>query len=293
MQTFDYKEFVLALDKAQQAHFEWNRRILRCAVLHTLPDKDVIDQDAHLVCDFGRFLIAHEIAFTSINPECAEQLFAVHQTMHDAIRQIALPISQGQAGAPEDLCVFESSQATLIEHLQYFKTQAVYSYAQIDSLTELPLRQRLIKDFESQQRKCNGGNMALLFLDVDHFKSVNDVYGHNMGDEVLRSMAHHIHHHLNEQQTLYRYGGEEFVILVCDQGSPESVAEFAEQIRCLIHKTPIPLMNGENIHISATIGVAQAQGNEVLTSLIERADQAMYKGKRLGRNRVVEADSVD
>lgn len=290
MQKFDFQEFVTALDAGQQAHLEWSRRILRCTVLRSFPDDDVMHNDAHHLCQFGQFLAQHLITFTSINAEQTQRLVTVHQQMHDTIRNLARPISQGLAGNIEDLEHFERCQAELIDHLAYFKTQAIYHYTQIDNLTGLPLRQRLIQEFRGQQEQCSGA-LALMFIDVDHFKSINDLYGHNMGDTVLQQLVLRIHDLLNIDQSMYRYGGEEFIIMLCAAQAKQAEA-LAELIRHTVYHRPIVHQDDATIQISVTIGVALARHPEPLVSVIERADKAMYYGKQHGRNRVINADHI-
>lgn len=292
MQTFDFQNFVSALDKAQQAHFEWSRRILRCAVLHTRPQEDMMQENAHNICLFGQFLEQHQIAFYTINAERAEQLFLVHKQMHDAIRSIAIPIIQGISGSESDLNKFEATQEAMLEHLAYFKTNAIHQYTQIDSLTGLPLRQRLTQDFEA---KKNRGNWAvgLIFMDVDHFKSINDLYGHSIGDRVLQHLVQQTHSLLNSHQSMYRYGGEEFVVMFSDLGESYDAIELAERIRASLFNTPVEIENGDTIPISVTIGVAIASKGEPLANLIERADHAMYLGKKQGRNRVTHLENLN
>lgn len=292
MQTFDFKTFVAALDDAQQAHFEWSQRILRCAVLHTRPHQDMMQPHAHEICLFGQFLAQHQIAFNTINAARAEQLFDVHKRMHDAIRTIAVPISQGQPGSEADLNQFEITQAKMLEHLAYFKTNAIHQYTQIDNLTGLPLRQRLIQDYAALQEQCEGA-IGLMFIDVDHFKSINDFYGHNIGDQVLQHLVKHTHDQLGGAQSLYRYGGEEFVVMMCDPDKPFGALNLAEQIRKSLNETPIELSNGDNLQISVTIGIAIAINEEPLLHLIERADHAMYLGKKQGRNQTVHTETIN
>lgn len=286
MQTFDFQNFVSALDTAQQAHFQWSRRILRCAVLHTRPQEDMMRENAHHICLFGQFLEQHQIAFYTINAERAEQLFLVHKQMHDAIRTIAIPISQGLPGNEADLNEFETAQEAMLDHLAFFKTNAIHQYTQIDSLTGLPLRQRLTQDYDAK-RDCCQGDVGLMFIDVDHFKSINDSYGHNIGDQVLQHLVKQTYSQLDSHQSMYRYGGEEFVVMTCNLNKPHGVLALAEQIRTSLFDTPIQIDNGGVIQISVTIGIAMASGGEPLANLIERADHAMYLGKKQGRNRVI------
>ena len=284
--NFDAKEFVAALDAAQGAHLDWSRKILRAAVLRTDLCADVVQKNAHELCLFGQFLESHNIAFNALHAERSKQLSHVHKQMHDAIRNIAGPISQGLPGKEQDFDLFERTQAELLEHLAYFKTHAIHHYTQVDNLTGLPLRQRLEQDFARKRPTCQG-QLALMFIDVDHFKSINDFYGHHIGDKVLQHLVVQTHNLLAPGQAMYRYGGEEFIITACNVPDANTAHAQAEFIREFLNETPIIMESGEALSISVTIGIAIAQPQEPLEKLIERADQAMYIGKKQGRNRVI------
>lgn len=128
--------------------------------------------------------------------------------------------------------------------------------------------------------------LSALMLDLDHFKQINDTYGHQVGDTVLQQVAQRLKHSLRRTDFLARYGGEEFVILA-PQTPSERALVLAERIRQVIAKSPIPVADNLQIHITVSVGVAvfpdHAQ-NEI--GLVRAADAALYKAKQLGRNRV-------
>jgi diguanylate cyclase (GGDEF)-like protein len=131
------------------------------------------------------------------------------------------------------------------------------------------------------------GTLAVLMLDLDHFKEFNDRYGHPAGDEALRAFAHILRSCLRDQDLVARYGGEEFA--VCLPGATPSVAaEVAERIRLRTETTIIPLAPGTTGHLTVSIGVASApiDGDQRL-SLLKAADEALYRAKLAGRNRVM------
>jgi len=139
----------------------------------------------------------------------------------------------------------------------------------------------------------NGDNLVCLMLDVDHFKLVNDTWGHAAGDAVLRELAHRIETQVRASDIAARYGGEEFVVLLPDTGTDDG-ERLADRIRTAISTTPFDLPNDEETTITASIGIAgispPSQANDIKTigdSLIARADVALYKAKADGRNRVV------
>lgn len=134
----------------------------------------------------------------------------------------------------------------------------------------------------------HSGECSLLLIDIDHFKRVNDRYGHIVGDEVLRRFADALHERLRQNDVAARWGGEEFVILA-DGASLENACQLAEQIREAIAATAFPRL----IEVTASIGVAAYAAGDTSDKVLNRADQALYEAKRNGRDRVVAADSAE
>lgn len=126
--------------------------------------------------------------------------------------------------------------------------------------------------------------LSLLMLDIDHFKRINDTYGHSNGDIVLRDLAGLTREHLREFDIFARVGGEEFAILLPNSPAQQAI-ETAERLRKLIGRTPFILGSGQRISFTVSIGHAQWDGSSDLDALIEKADSALYTAKRDGRNR--------
>jgi diguanylate cyclase (GGDEF)-like protein len=133
---------------------------------------------------------------------------------------------------------------------------------------------------------ANGSNqpIAVLFLDLDHFKLLNDRQGHNAGDRALVAVARALATELRPSDLLGRYGGEEFVCLL-DGTVPQQAMHVATRLCRRVHRLEIPASD-ESLLLSVSIGVAARQDGDDLESLVERADQAMYDAKLNGRNRV-------
>jgi diguanylate cyclase (GGDEF)-like protein len=129
--------------------------------------------------------------------------------------------------------------------------------------------------------------------DIDHFKTINDRYGHLVGDQVITQVAQVLRSLLNEGDLLCRYGGEEFCILLTNLNVDQAMG-FAENVRKLIQancgQAVIP---GENVRITSSFGVASlAFGGATLAELIKQADQALYMAKEAGRNKVARYDDM-
>ncbi len=150
-----------------------------------------------------------------------------------------------------------------------------------DPLTQLPNRRALQRVLD--EHADTGSELAALILDVDHFKRVNDTYGHDGGDLVLCAIARELESCLRSPDLVARTGGEEFVVLL-PRTSPEAAQKVAERIRGRIRRTPIHMAGGASVTVTVSIGCAYGPAGE---ALLAAADQAMYEAKRAGRDRVL------
>ena len=165
-----------------------------------------------------------------------------------------------------------------------------------DSLTGLYNRLYVVDKIESEINRSlrNGTSMALLMLDIDHFKDVNDTYGHPAGDHVLQVVARLLKESCRVYDVPGRYGGEEFFLLLPDIALPKT-PNVAERILHRLETTPMDVP-GASVVVTASIGIAGidvGMRDPVLSpaALIDRADRALYQAKHQGRNRVSVWDS--
>ena len=170
-----------------------------------------------------------------------------------------------------------------------YSHQAAESEARTDQLTQLPNR-RYFDEYCTliSSRRRTSDRVAILSVDVDHFKRLNDTYGHQVGDIVLRSIGNAIQASVREDDVPARYGGEEFVVLL--RNPAEGVAlEIGERIRQNVRDMDLTEA-GVTDRVTVSVGVASAQqAGDTIDEVVERADRALYTAKRTGRDRVVEA----
>ncbi|MBU1690325.1 MAG: GGDEF domain-containing protein [Gammaproteobacteria bacterium] len=159
--------------------------------------------------------------------------------------------------------------------------------AMTDSLTQVPNRRALMAYAEHAMARRNGSPLAVLMIDVDHFKRINDTHGHPIGDEVLRKVATRLASRLRGHDLLGRYGGEEFCVIAPD-ADIEGALTLAESLRETIASIPFATEHG-GLSITISIGISRCPPNVIreLTEVLAEADAALYTAKQTGRNKVV------
>lgn len=209
----------------------------------------------------------------------------------------SLDATRPYAFTEEDLRLLETFAATagLVLHNARLH-QKIEHTSRIDPLTGLYNRRGFFytADYLLGRTDRMPDDAAVLLFDIDHFKQVNDTFGHDVGDEVLRELAHRAQTLLRERDVVARYGGEEFVILLTSV-SPEIARRVAERLRHRIGSEPFTTSAG-SIPITISIGLAMkpAHGEPVsLTQLITWADKALYAAKEAGRNCTFMAEAIE
>lgn len=185
-------------------------------------------------------------------------------------------------GLSQSLEISEANVSELSKLREQLEQKATH-----DSMTGLLNRSTVIMSLERELARSSrdGGKVAALLLDLDHFKSINDNYGHHAGDVVIAFGATCMEQCVRSHDYVGRYGGEEFLIVICDRR--ELMAkEIAERIRTRI-QSEVVSFDGHKLSVTATIGLAVSLADESSESLLRRADTALYTGKQQGRNVVV------
>ncbi|MGY1446214.1 sensor domain-containing diguanylate cyclase [Pseudomonas chlororaphis] len=174
---------------------------------------------------------------------------------------------------------------TLLNRVVRRFQRKIETQATLDSLTGLPNRRGfdLLAAQAMLEAQREPKPLTALLLDLDHFKRLNDTYGHLAGDQVLSGFARHLASCLRQSDIVCRWGGEEFIVLLKDTDSATAL-KIAEKIRLLIEQQHYAY-EGKNMRLTVSIGVTTLQADDTLHSLLSRADHAMYRAKQTGRNR--------
>lgn len=126
---------------------------------------------------------------------------------------------------------------------------------------------------------------AVVFIDVDHFKQLNDSYGHTVGDRILRMISTSVANSLRSFDIIGRWGGEEFIVLLINP-RPEALFALADRLRRLVENSELKIETGETVKVTVSIGATDATQDDTVESLVHRADRLMYESKKNGRNMV-------
>ncbi|EKT4564667.1 MULTISPECIES: GGDEF domain-containing protein [Pseudomonas putida group] len=184
-------------------------------------------------------------------------------------------------GLSERVASMEHEALGYREHLEEQRQKAL-----LDPLTGLPNRAAWSEQVEREMLDWqeNGGHLAMAILDLDHFKRINDNYGHLAGDKVLKIVADQLRKRLRGRDFIARFGGEEFVLLL-PQTTPAVAAQMAEVLRATVEACPFHF-KGERVVITTSIGLGAFRSGERSDQVLKRADAALYRAKDQGRNRV-------
>lgn len=159
--------------------------------------------------------------------------------------------------------------------------------SETDPLTGVHNRRGMVRDLERERSRSQrtGQPCCVALADLDHFKAINDMFGHQAGDRVLEAAARFFRRRLRPYDLIYRFGGEEFLFCLPNTDLP-TARKVLDRLRILMARVPVVLGDGRKVRLTVSIGVAEMMPEAACESAVARADAACYAAKRAGRNRV-------
>ena len=274
------------LDIAIAHHSDWLRQIHATLITDRPSSPADLNVDAHHQCEFGQWYYGEGMAQHRGESDFAA-LERVHQAMHDAARRL---LSHRVTATRIDLADYERFMDQAVrfkQELRAYQYSLIKQICTVDQLTGAWNRHAMSMKLgeESERTLRSGQPCAVCMIDIDHFKRVNDQYGHKVGDEVLQAFTSIVSIALRKYDSLFRYGGEEFLMLLPNT-TLDNAAVLLNRIREALAATPITGSGGQVIHLTASFGVAQLGGHESVEDVLELADHALLAAKANGRNRV-------
>jgi diguanylate cyclase (GGDEF)-like protein len=280
------QQFTQELEVIIAAHLSWFKKLNSALVCGRQPSGAYLEADAHLKTPFGRWYYLADGHPMAEYPEF-QDLGAIQRDMHDAARD-ALHLAQGGHRPTQtvyDRCIDLSLRLnTKLRHLQL---EIIGELLSSDPLTGCFSRRGMISRLQSEQerslriqRPC-----CLCLMDFDHFKQVNDQCGHQAGDAVLRQGTRFAQNILRKYDSIFRYGGEEF--LICLPSTPlDGALQVIERIRSGLEALPIATLEGKALRVTASFGLVEMHARKPVEDSIAVADEALLLAKQNGRNRI-------
>lgn len=284
--TKEIDAILIELNKSIDAHYKWLVTMFRCVVSSDVTQPDIMGENSHFVCRFGQWF-NNQSRYNEDDCSYVSKIIATHEKMHLSGKKLLMAIVENRSHSWH----FDSFQDALLAFTSSVMDYKIYLLSirsNIDALTGLPGRRMLDESFDRQLLDAEPLNLYILLLDIDRFKYVNDTYGHLVGDVVLRALASNLLSWTRYDEAAYRYGGEEFIIIIRTK-TDEQACQAGLRLCRLIGQKKIPYAEGE-IGITVTAGITRVQQGETLDTVLGRADRAMYQGKQTGRNRCMFMD---
>lgn len=272
------------IERALFRHGRWTDELNRTLICAMRPDERDMAPDAHLHCPFGQWLYGGGETLFS-NRAAVEELKETHENVHVLAREM---LGVMAAGGKVPLALYErfagANHYLRMEILaaKWELDDAVYG---LDPLSGAANRIGMMARLREQKSLVERGrhSCTIAMLDLDHFKRINDVCGHAVGDQVISVVAKLIMGNMRPYDMLFRYGGEEF--LICEPDTDlETGYDMMERLRDDIAALRFDDGNGQSFQATASFGVTLLDPVIPVEESIHRADSAMYAAKRAGRN---------
>lgn len=295
-------DILRALDAAIEEQGRWMTRWHRALICGLPPEADILDENSVTLTEFGHWRAAHGDD-PLLSQDAFQELWGEFCAMHDDARQVALQIA-GQNSrqnadqnaariSPKDYDAVVDKAEAFLTHARRIRDAFRKAVSDLDPLTGLSNRTTMMTDLAAEYERALRSKTpcCLALTDIDHFKKVNDTYGHSVGDEVLAATAGRFLSRMRPYDLIYRYGGEEF-LLCLPNAEPDMAGVVLDRLRDALGSRPIPLEDGRELPVTASFGFTLITGSVPLKEAIEQADQALYRAKQTGRNRVVDFQTV-
>ena len=275
------------LQEAIRSNAAWHRRLIRTLVCRLPPPAEDLAADAHLHCGFGAWLRRQGEGVLRDRP-AHDAIGAAHARVHAAAARVLAEMQERRVVSQESFDAFAEAAARLRVELDALRHEVAVALRGRDSLTGVYGRGEILPALQEARElgRRHVQPACVAFLDLDHFKDVNDAHGHGLGDEVLAAAARCITQHLRPYDKVFRYGGDEFLLLLPGTHVDDALHS-AERIRAGLAATRLgSTPAGEGLRLTASFGIAMLDAERPVEESIARADQALLHAKATGRNRV-------
>ncbi len=286
----DAREILAVVDAAARDHMTWLHQFHLSIICGKPPPRNVISDQARYLCGFGAWVDLHR-KDSLVTQAAFQVLIKVHDQMHDDASFLAEKALQGQSIKEREYEILAEKVTSFYGHAWRIQEAFHRAHSDLDPLTGIYNRRVMLVNVARERERFlrTGVPCCVALADLDHFKKINDSHGHAVGDQVLLACALRFIESLRPYDTVFRYGGEEFLMCLPDADTATAFA-IMERLRSEISGAPIPCGSGEgvggkNVSLTLSFGVAGFDADTPLKGVIKRADEALFRAKRAGRDR--------
>ncbi|MFZ2160278.1 MAG: diguanylate cyclase [Bradyrhizobium sp.] len=283
----------LALKELEQAtynHDQWAEAVFSTLICRLAPDERDIRGDAHHLCRFGQWF--HKVGIVELkdHPGFAE-IGNEHERMHQCATGLLRSSVDGVPISIKDFDRFVNARKRLQLEIATVRRELEVALFNLDPLTGTPSRIGMLSMLREQQEFVRREHVCTVaMMDLDHFKSINDNYGHAVGDRVLIGFARYVMAHLRPYDKFFRYGGEEFLICLPDTDL-QTAGDVIDRLRAELASLSFEDSGKGHFQVTVSFGLALLDPDMPVEKSMDRADRALYVAKEAGRNRVVKWDA--
>lgn len=275
---------VKELDRALAMHQYWIKDFYSFIICGGSAPPVCVNQDAHLLCDFGRWYASLDEETFLLAPD-VRKIGEPHKVMHDSARKLIESLPLGNEARKTSYLDFVDDSLDFKQAIHHCQSELLQRVCTVDHLTGAWNRHTMESRLREEAERVSRGSppCVICMIDIDHFKAVNDQYGHSAGDLALSAVARFLMERLRIYDITFRYGGEEFLVCLPDTQLAEAEV-LLNRLRVDLSGYPIKITEGREITISASFGIASLSAGELVSDAIDRADHALLCAKIRGRN---------
>lgn len=280
------REILDMIGAALEDHADWLGRWHRAVVCGLPPDREVVSRHGPEISRFGSWFDLNSERELVRQP-VFQQLWDGYAEMREHGRRLALQATDGKRMLTRDYdALMEKAErfATTARRIREAFQRAMFD---IDPLTGVNNRRSMMTELERERERSIRSDKALCIClcDIDRFKAVNDGHGHLVGDSVLLAVAGRLIANLRPYDSIYRFGGEEFLLAFAETDGAQA-ATIAERLRRAVSTPEVTVQDGVSLPVTASFGLCMIAPKVSLRTAIGRADKALYRAKRDGRDRI-------
>ena len=290
--TEKIKLIIQVLEQAVSEHHGWLNDWHRSLIFGQTLAKICFSKDSYRRCGFGQWYYSQSSPILS-DHSVFILIGQIHRDLHNKAFVLADKIKHYGTISIKDYDLFIAKEQDFSKKIFDLRDELREILFEIDSLTDIFNRQAFFRilSYEYERASRTGQPCCICMVDLDHFKTINDTYGHLVGDRVLRAVANYLIGKLRPYDSICRYGGEEFLICLPNT-KLDKAKKIVNRLRIGLFSLPIDLDNDKQVNIKASFGITKIATNIAIDDNITRADDALYVAKDSGRNQAVAYEEI-